>query len=379
MDAKLQKTLTSQFGPPSEPIDVGHFVQDASNTTAVTSASSSGENEYSVDEIKNALSTVWNDAKLSAYLSKTHDDNVTVCHGGAKSTKARSTKISMEVSNDIAVKELQNNLDGIKLASWKLHPEAALFTRPPRTSDHNTITQIQITEGCIDDSGTPQAVIIFSVHVPVPWRTALLTRSSMHAILSSQTLGDLFEVIPCESNNIPDEFVDEDGNLEYKVNDKRKGSSGHVICIDELAYGDAFSEDDYADKLLQHLKIVNSKVQVRKADTATLDTPLSSLSLKINHPYWLLHQGSCEHFIVIEHIRMKAFSDPTEGFPLTLQITPSQLDICRACAKTPAIWAITGDIRLAESPCLLCGPCWRVMGNPVEDDVTVIPLPTGNI
>lgn len=27
------------------------------------------------------------------------------------------------------------------------------------------------------------------------------------------------------------------------------------------------------------------------------------LSLRINEPYWLLHQGSCEHFIVVDQIR----------------------------------------------------------------------------
>jgi len=103
-----------------------------------------------------------------------------------------------------------------------------------------------IVEGVAVDE-RPQAVIIFSVHVPLPWRTAMLTRSSIHAILSSQTLGDLFEAIPCESNNLPEEFLDEDGNMRYKVNDKTKGSSGHVICIDEVAYGDGFCENDYAE------------------------------------------------------------------------------------------------------------------------------------
>ncbi|KAK7472686.1 hypothetical protein VKT23_000799 [Stygiomarasmius scandens] len=275
------------------------------------------------------------------------------------------------------MKKLQEKLDGVKLNSWKLPPDAVLFTRPPRNSDHNTAPPQTnpIVEGVAVDE-RPQAVIIFSVHVPLPWRTAMLTRSSIHAILSSQTLGDLFEAIPCESNNLPEEFLNEDGNIRYKVNDKTKGSSGHVICIDEVAYGDGFCENDYADKLLQHLKATHSMMQIRKAETATLDTPISSLSLRINYPYWLLHQGNCEHFIVIEHIRLKGPSDPAGGFPLNLQVTPPQLDMCRACAKTPAVWAITGDIRLAESPCLLCGPCWRMMGDPVEDGVTTVPLPT---
>ena len=35
----------------------------------------------------------------------------------------------------------------------------------------------------------------------------------------------------------------------------------------------------------------------------THDTPLSSLSLRLNHPYWLLHHGNCEHFLVVDQIR----------------------------------------------------------------------------
>lgn len=27
------------------------------------------------------------------------------------------------------------------------------------------------------------------------------------------------------------------------------------------------------------------------------------LTLRINQPYWLLHQGSCEHFLIIDQIR----------------------------------------------------------------------------
>jgi snRNA-activating protein complex subunit 3 len=40
-----------------------------------------------------------------------------------------------------------------------------------------------------------------------------------------------------------------------------------------------------------------------KSPTSLNSTPLSSLSLKLNKPYWFLHQGSCEHFIVFDHVR----------------------------------------------------------------------------
>ncbi|KAG1744376.1 hypothetical protein EDB19DRAFT_1694817 [Suillus lakei] len=51
-------------------------------------------------------------------------------------------------------------------------------------------------------------------------------------------------------------------------------------------------------------------------------------------------------------------------------------DLCRACGKVPAVHSIVGDIRLGESPCLLCAPCWRTVGHPHNDHegVMVVPL-----
>lgn len=41
-----------------------------------------------------------------------------------------------------------------------------------------------------------------------------------------------------------------------------------------------------------------------KATTAIHQTPLSALSLRVNQPYWLLHHGNCEHFVVVDQIRL---------------------------------------------------------------------------
>jgi snRNA-activating protein complex subunit 3 len=124
------------------------------------------------------------------------------------------------------------------------------------------------------------------------------------------------------------------------------------------------------------------------------DTPLSSLSLRVGEPYWLLHHGNCEHFIVIDQIRYAAPpslpslsycltllqyslqhpSDPPSGYPLTIQFTPPLLDVCRACARVPAVYSIVNDARLGETPCPMCGPCWSAMGEG-DDGVVVVPFP----
>lgn len=60
----------------------------------------------------------------------------------------------------------------------------------------------------------------------------------------------------------------------------------------------------FHSKLLKHLKTISKDPQpMSKGKTAIHDTSLSSLSLRINQPYWLMHQGNCEHFIAIDQIR----------------------------------------------------------------------------
>jgi snRNA-activating protein complex subunit 3 len=139
---------------------------------------------------------------------------------------------------------------------------------------------------------------------------------------------------------------------------------------------------------------VDKRPVITRSATSMYETTWASLSLRINQPYWLLHQGNCEHYVVIDEIRsvvqsLRAFSvnyslsrsrhpsDPPLGYPLTIQITPPLLSLCRACNKVPAVWSIVGDMRLGESPCVLCEPCWQCMGPPPSggDEVVAVPLP----
>lgn len=76
-----------------------------------------------------------------------------------------------------------------------------------------------------------------------------------------------------------------------------------------------------------------------------------------------------------KQISVRHPSDPPSGFPITLHITPAIVDLCQACARVPASVAIVGDIRLGQSPCKLCGPCWRMLGEPTDgENITVVPM-----
>lgn len=73
-----------------------------------------------------------------------------------------------------------------------------------------------------------------------------MARSSQHVFLSSQTLGDVIEAVPCASNEIPEEMVNEQGVTEWQKT-STPTSSGAAICLEDTVYGDRQGETDYSE------------------------------------------------------------------------------------------------------------------------------------
>lgn len=162
--------------------------------------------------------------------------------------------------------------------------------------------------------------MIATVFDKVPWSPCYVSRLSQHAFLSSQTLQDVCRAIPCTPYATGVASDSSSPVQNYGIEDDR--GSGCIICIEGLAYGDG-GEDDYAQyggllgpmsrshhahhgnrKLMDHLGMASkSKTSIQKAPKTLSETTISSLSLRINEPYWMLHRGNCEHFIVVEQIR----------------------------------------------------------------------------
>ncbi|KAK7005660.1 expansin-like EG45 domain-containing protein [Favolaschia claudopus] len=382
MNATKTAYVDNQFGPPSELISIAHFIQSTSQALAasVPEFPPGIAEQCSVADIRDSLNAVADNPRLMAHLIKTHEFTVSSLHMAAeKPTRSRKRPPERDTMNDTPeTVAFQQVLDNVPLESCKLTAKASIFIRPVKSTDQNILPRAKMTR--TDDgrlsADVLQAVITFTVNTKLSWRQTHVSRSSKHIILSSQTLGDLFECIPCTSNELPEETVgDGNGVTGYSSDSPRR--PGCVICIEGLAYGDGESEVDYADKLIQHLQTFakDSPPALIKATTSMHDTPLSTLSLRIGEPYWVLHQGNCEHFIVIDQIRLQHPSDMPSGYPLTIQITPPAPDVCRGCTKVPAALSIVNDERLGETPCPLCIPCWTAMGNPQNDKVLVVPFP----
>ncbi|THH21344.1 hypothetical protein EW146_g204 [Bondarzewia mesenterica] len=401
MNAGQSYSYESQFGPPSELIHVGSFIQSALETNTSDSIDvfsvsphrvrgeatfsdlskerrSAIEAECSIDGLKTSLDDALKDPRLSAYARRSHDATIGTIFENAEanlSNRRKRKRADLGFPEDVPeLTAFKTSLDNIHLQSWPLMQDAALFIRGPKNYDLNALLQVKRGKDGIP-APTHSAILTISVHSRIPWSHNFITRFSQHALLSSQSLGDLYETIPCSSNEFPQECT-EDGRLTgYEANaETPPPSSGCVICIEGTAHGDGLNEVDYADKLIARL---SGKVTLMNGSKIH-NTPLSSLSLRLHEPYWLIHEGDCEHFIVFEQIRLLHPDDPPAGYPLALQITPPLLSVCRACMKVPAVYSIVGDMRLGESPSVLCAPCWRNMGEPNgpnPERVMVIPLP----
>ena len=58
-------------------------------------------------------------------------------------------------------------------------------------------------------------------------------------------------------------------------------------------------------KFVEHLRKTSQDgfYPIRKAPAKTWDTRLDDLTLRINEPYFILHEGNCEHYAVVDEIR----------------------------------------------------------------------------
>ncbi|KAG1808202.1 snRNA-activating protein of 50kDa MW C terminal-domain-containing protein [Suillus subaureus] len=396
----MSRSFDSYFGPPSQPINVAEFLQQANSALLSGSFTNAAweqltpehrnaveaEINESISDLKSSLDQVWDNPVLSAHVLRQHESTIASVRGQADAPAPKGRKRKRDIAPEGSestpeVLQLQEKLDAVNLRCWGLTVESALCMRSAKNSDYNALDAPKKMEQAPDANSHPNAVISLTVYNRITYLPSCLTRSSQHAVLSTQTLADLLRVLPCASSNMPTEELDAEGDVSsYNVTDQTGEHSGCLFCIEDLIYRDGRETPDYAEKLVVHFHKLpeDKRPQIKIASTSASETTFNALTLGTHKPYWILHQGNCEHFFVIDQIRhapLAHVSDPLSGYPLMLHLTPTVQDLCRACGKVPAVHSIVGDMRLGESPCLLCAPCWRMMGPPKNDEgVVVVPL-----
>lgn len=126
--------------------------------------------------------------------------------------------------------------------------------RGPTNSDYNVLLAPKcsaLPEEPTEPLEKPKtdALILYTVFNGVSWKKGALARHSQHVVLASQTLGDLFEIIACSSNEMPHEVTETQNGESRVVGFEASGpdSGGACICIEGVAYGDGMSAHDYSE------------------------------------------------------------------------------------------------------------------------------------
>ncbi|KAF8520437.1 snRNA-activating protein of 50kDa MW C terminal-domain-containing protein [Hysterangium stoloniferum] len=398
------------------------------------------EDDCNLDDLKSSLFETVISQKKFSYIQKLHASAaVELAHTQLSSRRqSHLSRPIQDADTEIFSRSIAN-------ASLKmLKPAAGPYIRTGHISDQNAIVAPQFNQNILGDNPriNHEVLITLTTYTRNRWYPYGFSRASQHILPSSSTLADVWNCIPCDlkgDGRIPTEIIESeplDPSLEPHPGMPMKSrvvgySEGlgedsepdyMVMVIENKAYCDGRGSPDYADKLFSHLQ-ASIRAQPTDSDidqqlllapyerpkrTARLhkgspihETTLRSLSMRINEPYWILHRGDCEHWFVIDEIRRDISSfgtarfadtqayrlqnprDPSYGYPIAIQRTPTVRPLCRICSKVPATLSILNDIRLGESPCIVCKMCWELFGGPpplkedddLDDRVVVVPMP----
>jgi len=387
------------IGPSSQPVDIASFLSKARNASESASnegaQSAEGEEELartcSVDDLKDELDQLLAIPAVSGFIKTRHDAAATkifeLSQGSAndtsapKAAKARSSKSRKRKHSEEAdvvtveppeVAYIREELDGLRLQMGnKLPPQARFFIRRPRMADQNSLRSVMdhsmqaVEQRAEDDLGDdlddPDVVLSISVYTPHSVWPNGLRLSSMHDLLASNTLADLMRVIPCQSAAIP--------HTSQRIYPQVDLLDRACIGMEDVVYGRHPQDPEGIAELLTYLGAKQPGMRVKRSSVAMENVRLGSLSLRMNYPYWIFHAGMCEHIWTIDRIHFHHTSEPEQAaYPLTTFLPGSTAPNCGVCKLLPAVIAVSGDVRLGESPCLVCKSCWDLLGWPRGDE-----------
>ncbi|KAG8915312.1 hypothetical protein FRC02_004566 [Tulasnella sp. 418] len=347
--------------------------------------------EMDVSDIRESVETVLNDPLLRAVtvlhnerelLSVTSDSLDKDIVSWRNKTAENHLKMQKEIdtlseNSPHDVKALMERLKSISLPS-----DAGYYVKRPLPEHHNSLVQIK-PHSLPASSNRPPALVYLSMYAVVGHIPLNLT--SKHVFLSTHTLGDLVDIFPCASNDIALEILDEDGKIIGFDTDTKMDAGACVVGEDGMVWGDGMDDIDYSDRFIEAMKLdPNASQKPVKKGPNLYEALFDTIPLRLNYPYYLVHQGNCQHYFIIDEIRLyhPPTDPPVQDFPITIHTSPVNRHRCRICAQMSATLSIVGDIRIGESPALLCGQCWEALGKPdpeEEQHVIVVPLTAGEM
>ncbi|VDO09037.1 unnamed protein product [Rodentolepis nana] len=225
------------------------------------------------------------------------------------------------------------------------------------------------------EGGLPIQDVIFTIFVyrPValatvdcsnaPWTMVMEQRIE---ILGTQSLSALRDAIQCPQDMI---YL---GDCSEALDNPDLHIPARMIYPSSYFFIEGVFYDDMRDPRATRLSSTviewhNNRI-LRQSDSYTstnmTDHVLGNLKITLGKPYLFLHQGNCEHIIIVTSMRLtdRTTAQSVDSYPICTGKAPQKQMSCEACSCLRAQWLVhdAGDL-LPKDPTALCITCIRYL------------------
>ncbi|XP_011153343.1 snRNA-activating protein complex subunit 3 isoform X2 [Harpegnathos saltator] len=180
------------------------------------------------------------------------------------------------------------------------------------------------------------------------------------SILGCQYLTELREKITCVSDMSIATEISENPDEQIENLAKNVYKSGFFF-IENTFYNDMRDANNvnYSDVIL---KWANTRDKIGPFKTARMENVrIDSLCARFGFPWVYMHQGSCEHLIVLSDARLVTENDDlsTSVYPKIEKIKPIPGKNCLMCGLLNVRWILTEHNRIPHDTSYFCENCFR--------------------
>ena len=153
-----------------------------------------------------------------------------------------------------------------------------------------------------------------------------------------------------------------------------KTRTSSAIFLDDTIFIDKRNPGhvDYSEEIIKFLEMhagtLNRGQQLITKTVDMSERRFMDLELHLGLPYVFIHQGGCEHLIVIEQIRLFHPGDDPRVVNYPRQVFrsgPRRLS-CGICNERFARWVTFNDEDAPSSPCYFCFECFYMLHYSVD-------------
>ncbi|CAL8071919.1 unnamed protein product [Calicophoron daubneyi] len=220
----------------------------------------------------------------------------------------------------------------------------------------------------------PDVRLTVSIYRPIAFPTLDISALSRYLVmtqrlvlLGSQTLKDLRDAIKCPQDEVwLGDCSDALDDPQLHIPARRLYKSSFFFVEGTFFDKPSCEQGEYlSTPILEWMKLKEKDHKYGSLTVSPMDLmPLSKLTVHVGKPYLFLHQGNCEHVIIISDIMLpdRECCHVRSAFPILTGRCLMRSLKCIACRRLAARWMVTkARMLLPVDPCLLCDVCLRML------------------